>query len=362
LIKLTEALDIDQSKENKLEKGGSKSKQQKQSKNIRETGISVAANGSLKSKRERKETNKLKEFKTGLTKTKKIITELDIKKTKKGMAKQDEVYVIESLIEKEGSMYLVKWDNYSHFWNTWEPRNEIPAFIVKYYEEDLGRLGTPAPSALGQIEDDSEAEDEFEVENILERRVTKKGKVEYLVKWKNVDELETTWESADNLQSVPNLINKFEKELKTHVDSFHFTDDSGIRYSISAAARQEAEQVAEQAAENATNSDNDELFVDINTVKEVVLGVSAATSETQVAEVMIKPGDFESFWEGSNEYVKNVVDYRLKVIGIDVEEIKIIRDNSDSITSCFVKMQATQLKKIEKDTFPFKNWMIDVDD
>ena len=200
------------------------------------------------------------------------------------------------------------------------------------------------------------------MENILERRVTKKGKVEYLVKWKNVDELETTWESADNLQSVPNLINKFEKELKTHVDSFHFTDDRGIRYSISAAARQEAEQVAEQAAENATNSDNDELFVNVNTVEEVVLGVSATKSETQVAEVMIKPGDLESFWEGSNEYVKNVVDYRLKVIGIDVEEIKIIRDNSDSITSCFVKMQATQLKKIEKDTFPFKKWMIDVDD
>jgi hypothetical protein len=71
------------------------------------------------------------------------------------------------------------------------------------------------------------------VEKILEKRVVKKGKVEYLVKWKTFDDiLETTWEPAGNLKSVQNLIDKFEKELKTQVDSVHFTDNTGVSYSI----------------------------------------------------------------------------------------------------------------------------------
>ena len=77
------------------------------------------------------------------------------------MSTQDKVYTIEALLEKEGSMFLVKWENYTSLWNSWEPRDGIPPFIVKvilltiyvcihcvfqYYEEDLTRLGSPAPS------------------------------------------------------------------------------------------------------------------------------------------------------------------------------------------------------------------------
>ena len=51
------------------------------------------------------------------------------------------------------------------------------------------------------------------MENIIEKRVTKKGKVEYLVKWKTFDDIvETTWEPASNLLSVKDMIDKFEKE------------------------------------------------------------------------------------------------------------------------------------------------------
>ena len=202
------------------------------------------------------------------------------------------------------------------------------------------------------MKDDLYGENEFEVENILEKKETKIGKVEHLVKWKNVDDLETTWEPADSLESVQILIDNFEKELKTQIDSVYFTDDTGVSYSISATARQEAE----QAAENAAQSDTDELFVDVNTVEEVVSEDAAAKSEIQVAEVMIKPHDRETFWKGSDKKVENSVVYRLKVMGIDTREIKIYRDKSDSVTSCLVKMKVTQLKKIEKDTFPFRNW------
>ena len=56
-------------------------------------------------------------------------------------------------------------------------------------------------------------EDDIEVEKIIDRRITKRGKVEYLVKWKTFDDIvETTWEPASNLISVRDMIKQFEKE------------------------------------------------------------------------------------------------------------------------------------------------------
>ena len=84
-----------------------------------------------------------------------------------------------------------------------------------------------------KVADDSEDEDGFEVETILEKREAKIGKVEYLVKWKTIDDtLETTWEPAGNLESVQNLVDDFEKELKTQLDSVHATDNTGVSYSL----------------------------------------------------------------------------------------------------------------------------------
>ena len=63
---------------------------------------------------------------------------------------QDEK-TIESLVAKMGSKYLVKWENLTHDQNTWEPRSAIPPFIVKFYEQDLNRLGRKvlAPATSG---------------------------------------------------------------------------------------------------------------------------------------------------------------------------------------------------------------------
>ena len=84
------------------------------------------------------------------------------KKTKK--APKEDVYIIESLREKKGNNFLVKWENYPEEENTWEPRGAIPGFILKvfishitkihkvnifflfqFYDFDLMRLGQPAP-------------------------------------------------------------------------------------------------------------------------------------------------------------------------------------------------------------------------
>merc|ERR1712083_397660 len=66
------------------------------------------------------------------------------KKTTKASKDQD-VFIIESLREKKGNNFLVKWENYPEEENTWEPRAAIPGFILKFYDMDLKRLGQPAP-------------------------------------------------------------------------------------------------------------------------------------------------------------------------------------------------------------------------
>ena len=54
-------------------------------------------------------------------------------------------YIIESLVERKGEKYLVKWESYPPEQSTWEPRANIPKFITQFYEQDPARLGMPAP-------------------------------------------------------------------------------------------------------------------------------------------------------------------------------------------------------------------------
>ena len=62
-------------------------------------------------------------------------------------------------------------------------------------------------------DDDETEEDEFVVENILEKRIAKKGKEEYLIKWKNFDLPEdNTWEPVDNIENYKHLIDVYEKK------------------------------------------------------------------------------------------------------------------------------------------------------
>jgi len=167
---------------------------------------------------------------------------------------EEEVYNIEALMEKKGSKFLVKWENYPEDQNTWEPQCLIPDLIIKFYEDDFSRLGKPIPADFEKVEEEAninlDADDDnwepdatkdvsnekpqtnhekvpkkVDTKGKNKQRKQKENKVgsdenngktiealmmkngsKYLIKWKNVSDDENTWEHKT---SIPKNVLKF---------------------------------------------------------------------------------------------------------------------------------------------------------
>ena len=78
------------------------------------------------------------------------------------------------------------------------------------------------------------------------------------------------------------------------------------------------------------------------------------TTEKVVEEIVIKP-DCETDWKNAAD-AKDIIEYKLKIVGIKVVEVEIDKRDSEEIISSVVKIQPTLLKNLDIPSFPFRNW------
>merc|ERR1712150_17825 len=131
--------------------------------------------------------------------------------------------IIDSRIRRGKTQYLVKWKDWKDEDNTWESEDNINSkdLIEEYNknkeEKETGKETAVATDNLNSKnenpeESDDEEEEEYEVEAILDKR-SRRGKIQYLVKWKGWPDEDNSWELQSNI-TCEDLINVFNAHKK----------------------------------------------------------------------------------------------------------------------------------------------------
>lgn len=84
-------------------------------------------------------------------------------------------------------------------------KNVHPVFHVSLLEKAAQNV----PVNTQPIEIEMENDREYEVERILDHRLTTNGKTEYLVRWKGYDDSENTWEPSQHLTHCRELVRRY---------------------------------------------------------------------------------------------------------------------------------------------------------
>lgn len=108
--------------------------------------------------------------------------------------------------------YRVRWENYSAKDDTWQPKEMLNCNdLLKSYHDSLNESILKREEAkLEALEKAKKSNGEFEVESIVDSK-TFKGKTKYLVRWKNYDQSDDTWQAEETL-NCPELIRAFNKK------------------------------------------------------------------------------------------------------------------------------------------------------
>merc|ERR1712107_39267 len=167
------------------------------------------------------------------------------------------------------------------------------------------------------------AEAEYEVENVVSKRETDEGKVEYLVKWKGWNASDNTWEPIENLESSQELIDEFEGR----------TENAAVEEEKDSTGKMEKEDTKEQENGEANDDDEDERKARMKEVeKKVKEEKKKAKEKAKEEEKLANERAKEEKKKAKEEEKKEKEEKKAKE-----EEEKRAKEKRNSITNFFKK-------------------------
>ena len=92
--------------------------------------------------------------------------------------------------------------------------------ISRLFQSNQRGMQKPVQRSLGVWSvfgpESPDEEEKYVIEEILNHRINRKGKLEYYLKWKGFTDADNTWEPAENL-NCPGLVNVYETERKKKI-------------------------------------------------------------------------------------------------------------------------------------------------